>query len=865
MIAQKCRNRSFREHASTKIAARFCWCITLYFLCHPQVWAQTLTKQFPPTIRGAQTVSQTAAAAPAPANSSNVGDNAAPQDSIPVAEVVPAIEQGVPVHLTAREQGKRGDVWTLSGDVEIDYREYVIRADKITFNEATGLVEAEGHLHLEGGRDSEEIYASHGTIDTNLETGHFFDVYGSISGARQAPGTNPRQPSTFNSAPARAKGYSNDNPLMFAGRELFKDGPERYRVLNGWMTSCRLPDPDWLLLSSKIEVADGTAKARNSWFTLLHVPLFFLPYVNHPVNAESRETGFLIPTIGTSSTKGLILGEEIYWVINRSTDLTFGSEYYSKRGYAPRAEFRYRGRDSDFLTVNYRQLLDRGLPSGEVGVPSTNQGGEDVTVDGRHDFDPQTRAVSDIEYLSSYVYRQAFAESFTLATSSEVKSDAFLEDNTHSIAKSVYFARYQTFESDAAGDEIRILHLPSLAAEGVDRAIAGTHLLWGFRTSVDVLTRSEPQFHARNLFRADLYPHLAAPFSLGGWTFRPEVAGRETYYSKSEILPLQLSGSASPTLASSSLNRADFEAGLDIRPPAVQRDFSSPWLEKMLGGDLRHTIEPEIQYRYVTGINNFNSILRVDQVDVASNTNELEYGLTQRLFVRNAKQRPCRDDEAQTPDGLCGGGTLDWLTWRVAQKYFFNPNFGGAALPGQSNVLATTLDFTGAAFVDGPRAYSPVASRLRLRTSSATDVEWDLDYDTKTGRINSSNVFAGYRHENYYLGVGEFKLDTLQTPTSSQNIAAAITSYNQLRFLFTYGSPLRRGLSFGSNAGYDFVQEAIQFGGIEANYNWDCCGISAEYRRYALGSVRNENQYLFSFTLAGVGTAGNLRRAVRIC
>ena len=60
------------------------------------------------------------------------------------------------------------------------------------------------------------------------------------------------------------------------------------------------------------------------------------------------------------------------------------------------------------------------------------------------------------------------------------------------------------------------------------------------------------------------------------------------------------------------------------------------------------------------------------------------------------------------------------------------------------------------------------------------------------------------------------------------------------------------------------LQSAVQFGGAQASYNWNCCGLSFEYRRYALGSVRNENQYLYSFTLAGIGTAGNLKRSERI-
>jgi LPS-assembly protein len=33
-----------------------------------------------------------------------------------------------------------------------------------------------------------------------------------------------------------------------------------------------------------------------------------------------------------------------------------------------------------------------------------------------------------------------------------------------------------------------------------------------------------------------------------------------------------------------------------------------------------------------------------------------------------------------------------------------------------------------------------------------------------------------------------------------------------------------------------------------------------EYRRFALGTVRNENQFRFAFTLANIGTFGNLRR-----
>jgi len=40
--------------------------------------------------------------------------------------------------------------------------------------------------------------------------------------------------------------------------------------------------------------------------------------------------------------------------------------------------------------------------------------------------------------------------------------------------------------------------------------------------------------------------------------------------------------------------------------------------------------------------------------------------------------------------------------------------------------------------------------------------------------------------------------------------------------------------------------------------------VSLEYRRFALGSVRNENQFRFIFSLANVAAIGNLRRQERL-
>ncbi|HEX5235582.1 MAG TPA: LPS assembly protein LptD [Silvibacterium sp.] len=811
----------------------------LLLLCHPQLWSQAVTKQFPPAADGA---------------------NAAGQNAIPVARVIPPPVTGFPVKIEADTQSyektESTSLYTLTGHVVIHYRDYIIQADRATFDQATSEGEAEGHVHVDGGPDDAHFLASHGTMNLNAHTGTWYDVAGTLEGARLQ---------------RSRKILSSSNPFAVTARELTQSGPASYQVIDGTVTSCALPNPDWRLVAKKFFLSNGIARARSSIFELdglpvLHkIPVFYLPYATHPVN-EQRESGFLIPVFGDDTSKGLILGEEVYFVLGRSADLLLGAEYFSNRGFAPLGQFRYRGRALDFATVKFHSLLDR-LPA------ARNQGGADFRVDGRHDFSPETRAVAGIEYLSSYAYRQAFEESYALAINSEVNSQLFLSHTRHGLASGISFNRYQSFVSNATSaagqEEITIWHVPTAQFDGIDQSLLGTPLMWGVTASGAGLSRSEPGFQTTTFTpRVDLYPHLALPLHFDGWTLRPVIAVRDTFYGRSQN-PAPLGNL--PSERDASLNRKDFEASADLRPPTLERDFTAPWLERLLGGDVRHAVEPEIRYRWVAGIDKFNSVLRFDSTDVASDTNEVEYSLTNRVFVRHLKLHPCTGDDALRPDKMCGGQTVDWLSWQVAQKYFFEPDFGGAVTSGTRNVLDTTLDLSGVAFLTSPRHYSPVISRMRWRTSSNSDMEWDVDYDTKTGRLDASNVFAGYHLGNYTVTVGDAHLHTVSTPAQNlpqapagQSTSHALTDFNQLRFSTIYGSPAKLGLSAGASGGYDFTLNGWQYYGVQSSYNWNCCGLSFELRHYSLGSVRDDTEKLYSFTLAGVGAAGSLKRAERV-
>lgn len=809
--------------------------ITLLALCHPQLRGQILTNALPPDV-GASPGSENTA----PASDATLPDDPG-QEVLPVAEPEPASPQGVPFRVVADHQAWINRTWTGTGRVEFHYHDYVLRADKVTYNLDTTELEAEGHLHLTGGPEDVDIEGSHGDMRLALHTARFFDVTGSM-GVRRA---------------GSALVYSTTNPFLFSGRVLVQTGEGNYRIVDGTMTNCRLPHPDWQLYSRAIKMQNEDASAANTFFKLFGVPIFYLPYLRHPVNEAGRQSGFLIPVVSNgSSIRGYTFGEQVYWVINRSTDMVIGSEYFSKRGFAPNGDFRYKGAGLDHLTARWNALLDRGIAATPPATGLVNQGGVDVAVDGRKDFSPATRLAGNLEYLSNYVYRLVFNDNYTQAVNSEVLSNLSLTHDRHGFVPSGYFSRLQTFAGTTTGDEARILHLPALRFDTLDRPFGTSPLYWGLNSSLSHMSRSEPDFHAYNLGRLDVYPHLSLPIVVAGWSVVPEVALRETFYSGSEAPDLTGANGGTPTVSHDPLNRHDLEASLDLRPPALERDFTIGNWNRVL----RHVIEPEFTYRFVGGIGpSARNVLLVDTSDIATNTDEAGYSLTQRFYLRPLHPRPCPASDAATNE--CPAAQREWASWQVAQKFFLDPGFGGAIIPGRRNVFDSTLDLSGVAFLTASRNISPVISRLRFEAIQNLRLEWDLDYDTKAGRLGADNLYAGYSWGSTTVGIGHALLNAVDENGS----AATTTQSQQLQPFLQIGRSNRTGFNLAANGGYDFVHGALQYGGVQAVYNWGCCGLMLGYRRFELGSVgtvsRDETEWLYGFTLANFGSVGDIRHS----
>ena len=790
------------------------WCITLAAACSTGGVAQRVTAAAPlQTTRPAP--DRTGPANPPTTPGADLpegpaGDRYTPAPPpLPIAVPVPdAADRRVT--LDSNRQTRTGDQVLLEGDVHIQYGDYSVEADRIAYNEATGEVEANGHVHIQGTSDTQSINASRATLNIKTETGRFYDVSGSI-GVRST---------------TRGNVYTTENPFLFTGRMVVKSGPDQLDIYDGTVTSCQLPKPDWQLTSHHFAVSNGKAHASKTVFRLLNLPVLFLPYVTHPTGAGERQAGFLIPIIGNSSTKGLVLGEQIYMPLGRSSELTVGAEYFSSRGWQQSATFRMRGNGMNFVNAHYSGLLDRGYhqttydANGKPTVTYINQGGEDVTFSGRKDFSEHTRAAANVEYLSSYIYREAFTDNFNQAVSSDITSYAYA---TH--AQNGYVAAGRSRPLPGAEDRQHRRpdpHLPRAAVAGRDFGEAPGHHALCLECHHPIHRAKTHPGHAAGtdgLCVRLCQPHGRPPETLPALCIRrlslsPAVGLRDTWYQHSRA-PTNLPGPP-PTERAASLNRLVKEAEFELRAPVLERVFDTGFLSKFLGRQAKHTIEPMLHYRYASGVDDFSRTLRFDDTDVVSNKNELEYGFVQRLFMRPTKTRDCETGETpRETDSTCGG-TRETLRWKLVQRAYFDDTFGGVIVNGRRNVLDTTLDLSGVAFLTDKRAASPIVSEMKLSATDHIDLEWDMNYDTHAGKFTQSNTFLDFHDGKVFGGLSHARLNapgrfSTGTGTGTTTVTSGTSDFSQLRLLLGYGTPTKPGLSIAGNVGLDLsaVQPAV--------------------------------------------------------
>src|SRR3989442_7359468 len=224
---------------------------------------------------------------------------------------------------------------------------------------------------------------------------------------------------------------------------------------------------------------------------------------------------------------------------------------------------------------------------------------------------------------------------------------------------------------------------------------------FGLAAFANAVHREDPNLDTPGMVeREEFAPRVTVPLHAGPWlSLTTTAAFRGTRYGAS----LDATGAVNPQ----AITRNTGEFALDFRPPSLEKIFERPKSNRKW----KHTVEPGVIYRYVTGVNDFGRFIRFDSDATLTDTSEVEYAITQKLF---------RNEGDNQPEEL--------FSWRIVQKHFFDPSFGGAIVPGTRNVFQVLNSITPFAFADGPRNWSPIVS----------------DLDRKSTRLNSSHVRISY-------------------------------------------------------------------------------------------------------------------------
>ncbi len=74
-------------------------------------------------------------------------------------------------------------------------------------------------------------------------------------------------------------------------------------------------------------------------------------------------------------------------------------------------------------------------------------------------------------------------------------------------------------------------------------------------------------------------------------------------------------------------------------------------------------------------------MLLVDTTDIATNTNQAGFSLTQRLYMRPTTQQALRHAEYDKPSGECPAKPREWASWQIAQKSSSIPTSAARSSP----------------------------------------------------------------------------------------------------------------------------------------------------------------------------------------
>jgi LPS-assembly protein len=739
-------------------------------------------------------------------------------------------------------------VVTHSGNVDIRYGIYRMQADEVVIYEAENKLVARGSVIFDQG-DDQRITGATAIWNYKTKLGVFEDSTGFTN-------------------------QTNDGTVIyFTADRVERVGLNEIVVTNGKFTACEEAVPKWSFTAKSARIkTNDKLRLKGARFRIKDFPLLVIPYVSIPIKEKDRSSGFLTPTGGYSGRKGLRLSGAYYQTLGESADVTVRGDLYAERGIGYGMDFRTRANSRSFLNFGFYAVKDRIFGPGR-DAQHPDQGGSLIYAEGIHYFPNGFTASVDVRLTSSLGFRQEFSDGIQQIISPIEVSQAFVNKSWDDYTLNL-LARSQVISIPNV--RVKTRNLPSVSFEKRPSMLSFIDdVYFSFRTGMEGVSRreevddlaaytrttgSDPVVSPAVVQRLDLYPQFIVPLRTKYLNFTATAAGRVTYYSNSADDLRRVTGR--------DVIRKYGEFSFDARPVALARNFYGAGNKFRF----RHVIEPYATYRLVRGVDNFNRIIRFDHVDTLTNTNEIEFGVTNRIYTRRYGEAVTSEAQQllqatpSTADKSLSIQPYEVFTLTVRGKYFFDPDFGGALIAGRRNQIEPITALSFYTFGGAPRRFSPLNIDATYRPQRTVFVNSRLDYGLNNDGLRAISATVGYDtpllklFQTFYYTRAVTLIPSLAQYADPNGKEPGTLRGSQWSPSVFMGNR-DRGLYGGTSFFFDFQnprgpqQSPLISSLITLGYAYNCCSLALQYYTFNVG-VRKENRVVFSFRLNGIGSFG---------
>jgi LPS-assembly protein len=268
---------------------------------------------------------------------------------------------------------KTNNIVTATGHVRAWQNGQTLYADKVVLNRDTDVVTASGDVVLSepGG---ETLYSHNAVLSHGMKNAVLVGV-----AARLA---------------------QNGRMIANGGQRYNANIEELTKIVYSTCNLCKT-DPEtpplWQIRASSAtrDLQHKRIEYRNAVMEIHGFPIFYLPYMSQPDPSVKRQSGLLVPGIGSTSRLGFFTTTPLYIVIDSSSDITLTPVIAVKTGPA--------------LDANYRKAFNNGILHIDVSGGNDNKGfGNAVFADGTFDINRDWRAGFTYDHASNPNYLNDF-------------------------------------------------------------------------------------------------------------------------------------------------------------------------------------------------------------------------------------------------------------------------------------------------------------------------------------------------------------------------------------------------------------------------------------------------------------------------